>query len=355
MRIHALFDAMLARKASDLHLSPGRPPMLRVRGELVAARIEKAEAPEVEGWLLPLLDGAQRERLEHELDLDFAYAFEKKARFRASYFHKSTGLGAVFRLVPSEVMTLTELATPAVLRRISDRRSGLVLVTGPTGSGKSTTLAAMLRHINESRACHILTIEDPIEFVHQPIRAEITQREVGRHVPDFATAIRAAGRDDADVILVGELRSAETMAMALRLASFGILVFGTLHTNGAAATIDRVIGSFDADDQPMIRGLLSDSLSAVVAQQLLPTADGKGRVAAHEVLLGSPALATMIRDGKTHHVASLIQGGRASGMQTLDMALARLVAERRVSPEVALERAHDREGLVRTLEAARMP
>jgi twitching motility protein PilT len=351
-RIDALFDAMLARKASDLHVSVGRAPMIRVRGELVPVRAAESTKDEVDGWLLELLDAEQRARLTSELDLDFAWAHGDKARLRASYFHKTDGLGAVFRLIPPKVLTLDDLGAPNVLREISNRRAGLVLVTGPTGSGKSTTLAAMLRHINESRACHILTIEDPIEFVHEPITARFTQREVGKHVPSFPTAMTSAGREDADVILVGELRGAETMALALRLASFGVLVFATLHTNGAHSTIDRFVNAFGADEQPMIRGLLGDCLAAVVAQELVPTADGKGRCAVHEVLIGSAALGTLIRDGKTYQVPNLMQGGRGQGMQTMDGALIAMAKKGTISTETAVARARDRDAVSTALKPA---
>ncbi|NUP10601.1 MAG: PilT/PilU family type 4a pilus ATPase [Polyangiaceae bacterium] len=350
--IDALFDLLLQRKGSDLHIGVGRPPMVRIRGELVAARHAESTEGEVASLLFPLIGPEQKRKLEEELDLDFAHAYGEKARFRASYFKKSSGYGAVFRVVPSRVATLTDLGCPAALRAISERRAGLVLVTGPTGSGKSTTLAAMLNHINETRPCHILTIEDPIEFVHKPNRARFTQREVGRHVPDFATAMKSAGREDADVILVGELRGAETIALALRLSSFGVLVFGTVHTNSAPATIDRIVNAFSSDEQPMVRGLLAESLIAVVAQELLPTADGAGRVAAQEILLGSSALSTMIRDGKTYQIASLMQGGRNQGMQTLDMALVELVDKRKITADVALSRARDREFLSRALRSS---
>ncbi|MFO0548968.1 MAG: PilT/PilU family type 4a pilus ATPase [Polyangiaceae bacterium] len=353
--IDPLFRSLLSKKGSDLHISVGQPPMARVRGELAPMRDEPASAKEVAGWLFDILSAEQRKRFEDELDLDFAHAFGKdpsapEARFRASYLHKTTGMGAVFRVIPTKIATLDDLGTPPVIRTVSDSRAGLCLVTGPTGSGKSTTLAAMIRHINETRACHVLTVEDPIEFVHAPIKARITQREVGKHVPDFPSAMRAAGREDADVILVGELRNAETMALALRLASFGVLVFGTVHTNGAHSTIDRFVNAFPADEQPMIRGLLGDSLIAVIAQELIPTADGVGRCAAQEILLGSTALSAMIREGKTHQVPNLMQGGRGMGMQTMDMALASLVKRGKITSREALHRARDRDALTRAME-----
>jgi twitching motility protein PilT len=222
---------------------------------------------------------------------------------------KVSGVGGVFRTIPSKILSLDQLGVPAGIRKLADLRAGLVLVTGPTGSGKSTTLAAMIDHINTTRAGHILTIEDPVEFVHQSKRCLVTHKEVGDHVPSFLEAIRSAGRENADIILVGELRGAETMKYALQLASFGILIFATVHTNSASATIDRFVNAFPADQQPQIRGLLSDSLVGVVAQQLLKKADGSGRVAAHEILLGNYALASLIREGKTSQIASFIQSG----------------------------------------------
>ena len=342
-RIDALFDELLARRGSDLHLGIGYPPLIRRRGELEALREEPLDGVEMEALLFEIIGPADRDRIEQELDLDFAYGYEDKARFRASYFHKTTGLGAVFRTIPSHVLTLEELGCPEVIRRICERRAGLVLVTGPTGSGKSTTLAAMIDHINRSRACHVLTIEDPVEFVHQPVRAHLTHREIGHHAGSFAAAIRSAGREDADVILIGELRTNETMKLALQIASFGVLVFGTVHTNSAPATIDRIINAFPAEEQPQVRGMLAESLIAVVAQQLLKTADGAGRVAAHEILLGSGALSAMIREGKMTQVPTLMQAGGAVGMQTMDSALERLVQRGVVSPDDALEKAIDKE------------
>jgi twitching motility protein PilT len=325
----------------------------------------------MESLLFEILDPAQKKIITDDLDLDFAYAYEDregasdarrpgdppnrgravhtKARFRANYFHKTTGLAAVFRIIPTRVLGLDELGAPEVLRTLSDRRAGLVLVTGPTGSGKSTTLAAMIDRINRTRACHILTIEDPIEFVHEPVKAQITHREIGPHAPSFATAMKSAGREDPDVILVGELRTNETMKLALQLASFGVLVFATVHTNSAASTIERIINAFPADEQPQIRGMLAESLSGIVAQQLLKTADGKGRVAAHEILVGTPAIASQIREGKTFQIPSLIQAGQNVGMQSMDMALERLVAAGTITAEAAIEKALDKEHFAKKL------
>jgi twitching motility protein PilT len=342
-QIDALFDELLARKGSDLHLGIGYPPLMRVRGELETLRDGAVDANEMEDLLYEIIGPGEKEKIKNELDLDFAYAHGDKARFRANYFYKMTGLAAVFRTIPSKVLTLDDLGCPEVIRRVAERRAGLVLVTGPTGSGKSTTLAAMIDHINRSRACHILTIEDPVEFVHQPIRAQVTHREVGPDAGSFAAAIRSAGREDADVILIGELRTNETMKLALQIASFGVLVFGTVHTNSAPATLDRILNAFPADEQPQVRGMLAESLAAIVAQQLLKTADGKGRVAAHEILLGSSALSAMIREGKTFQVPTLMQAGGAVGMTTMDATLERLVGRGVVTPDDALEKATDKE------------
>jgi twitching motility protein PilT len=263
-------------------------------------------------------------------------------------------MAAVFRTIPSKVLTLEDLNCPPAIRKLADRRNGLVLVTGPTGSGKSTTLAAMIDHINKTRASHILTIEDPVEFVHQPQKSAVTHREIGPHASSYANAIRSAGREDPNVILIGELRTNETMKLALQLASFGILVFATVHTNSAAATIDRIVNAFPSEEQPQVRGMLSESLMGIVAQQLLRTADGKKRIAAHEILIGSPALASMIRENKTFQIPSMMQGGQAVGMQTMDMALERYVREGTIAPETALEKAIDKESFAKLLKQNEM-
>jgi twitching motility protein PilT len=349
-RVDQLFDGLLAAGGSDLHLGIGYPPMIRARGDLVPLRERAVDAEEMESLLFEIVTPTQRETITRALDLDFAYAYEQKARFRANYFYKVTGLAAVFRTIPTRILSLDELRCPPSVRRLADRRSGLVLVTGPTGSGKSTTLAAMIDHINGVRACHILTIEDPVEFVHVPRKAAITHREIGAQASTYANAIRSAGREDPNVILIGELRTNETMKLALQLASFGILVFATVHTNSAAATIDRIVNAFSADEQPQVRGMLAESLAGIVAQQLLRTADGKRRVAAHEILVGSPAIASMIRENKTFQIPSLMQAGQSQGMQTMDMALERYVRDGTISPEVALEKAIDKESFAKLLK-----
>ena len=339
---------------SDLHLGIGYPPLMRLRGELVEMRAEALTTNEVETLLFEIVTPPQKETITKTLDLDFAYAYGDRARFRANYFYKTTGLAAVFRTIPAKVLTLEDLKCPAPIRKLSERRAGLVLVTGPTGSGKSTTLAAMIDHINKTRACHVLTIEDPVEFVHQSQKAQITHREIGPHASTYAHAIRSAGREDPNVILIGELRTNETMKLALQLASFGILVFATIHTNSASATIDRIVNAFPSDEQPQVRGMLAESLAGIVAQQLLRTADNKRRVAVHEILVGSPALASMIRENKTFQIPSLMQGGQAQGMQTMDMALERYVRDKTISPASALEKAIDKESFAKLLKQDEM-
>jgi twitching motility protein PilT len=325
--------------------------MGRIRGELIALRDSPVSTEEMDRLLLEITDPGQRKTILETWDLDFAYQYGDKARFRANYFYKESGLAAVFRTIPSKVLTLEDLKTPDVVRRLAERRAGLVLVTGPTGSGKSTTLAGMINHINRTRACHILTIEDPIEFVHEPIMSQITHREVGPHASSFANAIRSAGRENPDVILIGELRTNETMRLALQLASYGVLVFGTVHTNSAPATIERIINAFPADEQPQIRGMLSESLGGIVAQQLVKTADGKGRCAAQEIMLGSHAVAAMIRENKTFQLPSLIQAGKAQGMQTMDSALEKYVRDGMITPQAGLEKAEDKDSFKKLFPA----
>ena len=352
-KIDALFDELLTRGASDLHLGIGYPPMLRVHGELVPTRESAVTTEEMETLLFGIASPSQQKRILDDLDLDFAYQYEKKARFRANFFFKRSGLAAVFRIIPQKIKTLEDLSCPDVLRKLSERQSGLILVTGPTGSGKSTTLAAMIDHINKTRSCHILTIEDPVEFVHESQRAQVTHREVGVHASSFTAAMRSAGRENPDVVLVGELRTNETMKLALQLASFGILIFATVHTNSAPATIERIANSFPSDEQPQIRGMLAESLAGIVGQQLLKTADGKGRVAAHEVLIGSPAVAALIREGKITQIPSLMQAGQAQGMQTIDMVLERLLLAKTITADVAFEKAQDKDSFAKVVDRLR--
>ncbi|MEW6731661.1 MAG: type IV pilus twitching motility protein PilT [Acidobacteriota bacterium] len=340
--IDIYFKETVRQGASDLHMVIGRPPLLRVRGDLLPTPFPAITPKSNREMLYEILDQEQRAQVESNLDLDFAYELANVGRFRGNIFYQHRGMGAVFRLIPAGMVTLEQLRMPPVLRKIADVRSGLVLVTGPTGSGKSTTLAAIVNYINEAREAHILTIEDPIEFVHQNKKCLITQRQVGIHTHNFHTALKVAGRQDPDIVLVGEMRDLETISLALTLSAFGMLVFGTLHTNSAMKTVDRIIDVYPPEEQPQIRGMLAETLRGVIAQQLLRTADNKARIAAVEVLVGSPALSNIIREGKTSMITSYMQAGAAEGMQTMDQALIKLVLEKKVTLEAALEKAQDR-------------
>jgi len=352
--IDQLFDMLLNRKGSDLHLTVGYPPMARIHGTLQRLDGPDLTPASMDKLLFEILTPFQAERFKNDRDLDFAYTYGTKARFRANYLAKTTGNGAVFRTIPTKILTAEQLGVPeAILTQICDRGSGLCLVTGPTGSGKSTTLAAMLDYINKNRAGHILTIEDPVEFVHQPHKCQVTHKEVGEDVATFTDAIRSAVREDADVVLVGELRGAETMKLALQMANAGVQVFATVHTNSAGGTIDRFINVFGPEEQAQIRGMLAESLAGIVSQQLLRLATGKGRVAAHEILIGVPAVSAIIREGKTSMIPSLIQAHRAQSMQTMDAALEQLVTEGKVTAADALDKASDKEAFERIPVVAR--
>jgi twitching motility protein PilT len=339
--IDDLFREMHERGASDLHLVIGRPPIFRLSGDMVDSGHERLTPAAVRDLIYAILTPQQREHIESHLDLDFAYELEEVARFRANVLHQHRGLGGVFRLIPSKVLTLEDLSMPPSVRKLADVNSGLVLVTGPTGSGKSTTLAAMINHINETREAHILTIEEPLEFIHEPKKCLITQREVGAHTDSFANALRVAGRQDPNIILVGEMRDLETISLALTSAACGLLVFGTLHTNSAIKTVDRIIDAYPPEEQNQVRAMLSDSLAGVIAQQLLKTADGK-RCAAVEILFGSKGLGNIIREGKTSMIASYMQSGQGEGMQTMDQALMALVQAGRVTAADAAMKATDK-------------
>jgi twitching motility protein PilT len=328
---------------SDLHLAAGLEPRIRLSGALTPVPGWKPLTPaELGGMLQELASEAQWLAFMAQRDVDFAYGLAGVARFRVNYFYQHNGPGAVMRRIPERIRSLEELGTPAVIETFAHMRSGLVLVTGPTGSGKSTTLAAIIDKINATYDRHIVTIEDPIEFLHAPKRSLLSQREVGQHTRSFAAALRAAIRQNPDVILVGEMRDHETIALAVTAAGMGALVFGTLHTQSAIKTIDRLIDSFPAEEQEQARVSLSQSLTGVVAQLLLPTADGKGRVASHEILVRTTALPNIIREGNTALLASLIQNGRQAGMQTMDDSLMALLNARRIRAEDAYRKAHDK-------------
>jgi twitching motility protein PilT len=336
--IHALLKAIVEAKASDLHISTASPPMARIRGEIVAFQAPPLDPKETRDALYAILNPAQRAHFEEHHELDFAFEIPGLSRFRANFFEQRRGVGGVFRVIASQVPTLEELKGPAILRDLASKERGLVLVTGPTGSGKSTTLAAMVDYANQTFAKHIITIEDPIEFVHERKRCLINQREVGEHTDSFAAALRGALREDPDILLVGELRDLETTSLAITAAETGHLVFGTLHTNSAPKTIDRLVDIFPADRQAQVRTMLSESLEGVVAQTLIPTADGKGRVAAHEILIGVPALRNLIREGKTAQIPSMMQVGAKDGMVMLDQALKDLVTSGKITAAAALSR-----------------
>ncbi|PKN66614.1 MAG: type IV pili twitching motility protein PilT [Deltaproteobacteria bacterium HGW-Deltaproteobacteria-15] len=341
-KINELFREMKEAGASDLHLATGFPPMLRLKGEMSRTKHEILTNQSLTEMLYEILSPEQQHHLEEHRDLDAAYELEGVARFRCNFFYQHRGISAVFRIIPTKILTIEDLKLPSVLYKIAEFRRGLVVVTGPTGSGKSTTLAAIVDQINKTREAHILTIEDPIEFVHPNIKCLISQREAGVHAHNFAEALRVATREDPDIILVGEMRDLETISLALTCASLGILVFGTLHTNSAAKTIDRIVDAFPSDQQNQVRSMLGDSVQAIIAQQLLRTKDGKGRCAVNEILLGSPALANMIREGKVSQIPSLIQGGASEGMQTMDSALMKAIREDRITPEAAYEKGNDK-------------
>ncbi|MFN7952835.1 MAG: type IV pilus twitching motility protein PilT [bacterium] len=353
--IHTLIRELKERRGSDLHLSPGYPIIMRLNGELTERDATVLTPAHTQGWIETLLDARLRADFERTGEADFAIEVPSVARARANVFRTQRGWAGVFRLIPEQIPSVDDLSLPPAIQGISKLRSGMVLVTGPTGSGKSTTLAAIIDAINREREAHILTIEDPIEFVHPNKRAHVTQRAVGIHAPSFAEAIRAAGREDPDVILVGEMRDLDTISQALTCAEFGILVFGTLHTNSAPKSVDRIVDSFPADQQSQVRSMLAESLKFVVAQRLMRTKDGQGRVGAFEILISSPAIANLIREGKTAQLQSVMQTGTQAGMQTMDQALAKLVAAAKVSVEDAMECATDPVALQRLAGGAGMP
>ncbi len=343
MDITELLAFGVKNKASDLHLSSGLPPMIRVHGDVRRINLPPMEHKDVHAMVYDIMNDSQRKHYEENLECDFSFEVPNLARFRVNAFVQNRGAGAVLRTIPSKVLNLEQLGAPKIFKDIANQPRGIVLVTGPTGSGKSTTLAAMVDEINESEYAHILTVEDPIEFVHESKKCLINQREVGPHTLSFSNALRSALREDPDVILVGEMRDLETIRLALTAAETGHLVFGTLHTSSAAKTIDRIVDVFPAAEKDMVRSMLSESLRAVISQTLLKTKDGQGRVAAHEIMIGTPAIRNLIRENKVAQMYSAIQTGQNMGMQTLDQNLQDLVRRNVVASAEARNKAANKD------------
>jgi twitching motility protein PilT len=340
--IDKFFRALRDQGGSDLHIQAGQPPKFRIHGRLEPLNMPPLSNKEATKLLDGMLDERKRKMFAKNWDLDFSYEVPDIARFRCNFLQCQSGVGAVFRIIPTEIKSIEELGVPTTIKRFCEISTGMVLVTGPTGSGKSTTLAAMIDYINRKQSLHIITIEDPIEFVHQNKQSVLTQREIGTDSDSFGAALRAAAREDPDVILVGEMRDLETIGLAITSAEMGNLVFGTLHTNSAAKTIDRVIDVFPEDQQAQIRTMLSVSLHGVVAQLLLRRSDGGGRVPVNEILIGSPALSAIIRAGSIHKVISYIESGRGEGMQLMDDSIRQRLEEGMISPNEAFMKAADK-------------
>ena len=341
-RIDAFLKLGLAQGCSDIHLAVGVPPMLRMHGDLMPIKFRDLGDTELEGYVTEILTPAQRKRFEEGNDLDFSYVSEDGGRFRVNVYRKETGVGATFRSIPGSVPTLDSLDLPPVIRRLLEAHQGMILVTGSTGTGKSTTLAAMIDHLNGSQNCNIISLEDPIEFIHRSKQAQIIQRELGTHLPSFAEGIRAALREDPDVILVGELRDAETIQMAMTAAETGHLVLGTLHTTGAVKTIDRVIDALPGDMREQTKSFLSQSLNAVITQTLVRTPDGRGRRAIVEIMLMTRAIAKLIMTDQTHQIPAQLQTGKDLGMQMMDQALMDAIQKKQIDPDDAFRYASDK-------------
>jgi twitching motility protein PilT len=346
-KIDAFFNLMLEQKASDVHLSTGNPPILRINGELQRVDYPPLENDVLKSMLYEITPEYKIKIFEETGDVDFGYEIPEVSRFRANFYNQKNGIGAVFRQIPTKVLAFEDFEKldaplPAVLKKFSMLHRGLIVVTGPTGSGKSTTLAAMVDYANKNRKEHIITVEDPIEFVHQSRGCLVNHREVGVHTRSFSAALRGALREDPDIILVGEMRDLETIELAITAASTGHLVFGTLHTESAAKTVDRMIDVFPADQQNKIRATLSESLRGVVAQNLFKRVDRKGRVAALEILVFTTAVANLVREGKTHQIPGMIQVGKKMGNQPLDDAIMEHIRMKRISPDEAYDKCLDK-------------
>ena len=348
-KIDAFFQLMHEQGASDLHLVAGSQPILRVHGDMERVKYKALENDELKAMLYEIAPENKIKVFEETGDVDFAYEIPNLARYRANYFQQKWGVGAVFREIPSTILTAEQLGLPKVITKLSMLHKGMVLVTGPTGSGKSTTLAAMMDYVNRNKKSHIITVEDPVEFVHKSQSCIVNHREVGVHTKGFKSALRGALREDPDIILVGEMRDLETIELALEAASTGHLVFGTLHTQSAAKTVDRIIDVFPAHQQSQIRTTLSESLKGVVAQNLFKRIDKKGRMAVLEVLVVTPAVANLIREGKTFQIPSAIQTGKKYGMQSLDDAILMALEAKKISPEDAYDKAIVKERFVQFL------
>ena len=346
MDISDLLAFSVKNKASDLHLSAGLPPMIRVHGDIRKINVPAMDHSQVHDMVYDIMNDGQRKVYEEHLEVDFSFEIPNLARFRVNAFNHNRGSGAVFRTIPSKILTLEQFNCPAIFKEIAETPRGICLVTGPTGSGKSTTLAAMIDYINDNEYGHILTVEDPIEFVHQSKKCLINQREVGPHTLSFNNALRSALREDPDVILVGEMRDLETIRLALSAAETGHMVFGTLHTSSAAKTVDRIIDVFPAAEKEMVRSMLSESLRSVISQTLLKTKDGQGRVAAHEIMIGTPAIRNLIRENKIPQMYSAIQTGQNVGMQTLDQNLQDLVKRNVISANEARSKAANKDSII---------
>ena len=341
-RIDAFLKLGLAQGCSDIHLAVGVPPMLRMHGDLMPIKFRDLGDTELEGYIAEILTANQRKRFDEGHDLDFSYVSEDKGRFRVNVFRKETGVGATFRFIPGEVPTLDSLDLPAVVRKLCDHHQGMILVTGSTGTGKSTTLAAMIDHLNSTQNANIISLEDPIEFIHRSKQSQVIQRELGTHLPSFADGIRASLREDPDVILVGELRDAETIQMAMTAAETGHLVLGTLHTTGAVKTIDRIIDALPGDMREQSKSFLAQSLNAVITQTLVKTPDGRGRKAIVEVMVMTRAIAKLIMTDQTHQIPAQLQTGKDLGMQMMDQALLDAIQRKLIDPDDAFRFATDK-------------